>query len=182
MNEIWKPIKGYEGLYEVSDLGKVRSLERYVTRGNHNIYVRERILLPEIDKNGYVQVVLSKNGKGTMRKIHKLVADAFIPNDNSLPMINHKNEIKYDNRVENLEWCDVIYNNNYGTARKRTRQTQMFEYGKPVVKKDLQGNVLESYPSTREAGRQNNTTATQIRRVCQGKQHTCMGYVWEYGE
>lgn len=180
MNEIWKSIEGYEGLYEVSNLGKVKSVERYVPRGNHQIYVKERILKPELDKDGYLLVNLSKNGVQRMQKIHRLVAIAFIPNVNNLPIINHLNEIKFDNRVENLEWCDNLHNVRYGTGIERNKQIQTFAHGKKVLKKDLLGNVLESYPSTREAARENNTTATQIRRVCQGKQRTCIGYTWEY--
>ena len=182
MNEIWKSIKGYEGLYEISNLGNVRSQERIVPRGNHYIRIEERILKPGKDKDGYLQVMLSKNGIQKIKKVHRLVAEYFIENNNSLPMVNHKNEIKDDNRVENLEWCDVVYNNNYGTARERSNFTQSVKYGKSVIKKDLNGNVLNKYPSLRYAGRKNNTTATQIRRVCQGKQRTCMGYVWEFSE
>ena len=178
MTEEWKSIKDYEGLYEVSSLGKVKSIERYVERGNHLIFVKEKILSAGKDKDGYLQVMLSKNGKQRMRKVHRLVAETFIPNKNHLPMINHKNEIKYDNRVENLEWCDNTYNLNYGSAPKQRKDTAI-EKGKAVVKKSIDGKILEYYPSLREAGRLNKTTATQIRRVCQGKQHTCMGFKWE---
>ena len=111
MMEEWKEIPGYEGLYEVSNMGNVRNVRR-------NTLLR----LTKTNK-GYIQVGLSKNGILTVLKVHRLVAQAFLPNPDNLPMINHKDEDKTNNRVENLEWCDHKYNMNYGTRNIRAKET-----------------------------------------------------------
>ena len=120
--EIWKDIIGYEGLYQVSSLGRVRSLDRYDER---NCFRKGKVLSPGIKPDGYLVVVLSCNGKHKTIKVHRLVAQAFIPNPDGLPQVNHKNEDKSNNRVENLEWCDAKYNINFGTARIRSINTKI---------------------------------------------------------
>lgn len=105
--EIWKDIEGYEGLYQVSNYGDVLSLY-------NNITLRQRR-----NYKNYLFVKLYKNSVSKQFAVHRLVAQAFIPNPNNLPQVNHKNEIKDDNRPVNLEWCDAKYNINYGTARER---------------------------------------------------------------
>ena len=122
MNEEWRPIEGYEGLYEVSSYGRVRSLDRY---DNRNCFRKGKVLSPAKDKNGYLKVVLNCNGKCKTINVHRLVALTFLPNPDNLPCVNHKNEDKTDNRVDNLEWCTVKYNLSYGTARIRERDTKM---------------------------------------------------------
>lgn len=111
--EEWRDIKGYEGKYQVSNLGRVKSLNY---RGNTN---KEHILKPKKVRNGYNQVQLYKNGIGIFYSIHRLVAEIFIPNPNNYPQVNHKDENKINNKVENLEWCTQKYNNNYGSHNKR---------------------------------------------------------------
>ena len=115
MEEIWKDIEGYEGLYEVSSYGRVRSLGQFV---NHNYggdaYRKGRILKPGLGSKKYLSVTLSKNGIQKQYSVHRLVAQAFIPNINNLPIINHKDEDRTNNSVDNLEWCDYKYNVNYG--------------------------------------------------------------------
>lgn len=122
--EEWRPIKGYEGLYEVSSFGRVRSLDRYVKTGYGSYRLHKgKVLSPGKDKDGYLSVHLFCNGKVHKRLVHRLVAQAFIPNPDNLPMINHKDEDKTNNSVDNLEWCTAKYNTNYGTSRIRAKDT-----------------------------------------------------------
>ena len=118
--EIWRPIVGYEGLYEVSSYGRVRSLDRY---DSNNHFLKGRILKLCADKDGYLNVGLSSNNKVKKYKVHRLVAEVFIPNPNNLPQVNHKDENPSNNRVENLEMCDAKYNSNYGSRKDRVRDT-----------------------------------------------------------
>ena len=110
--EIWRDIEGYEGLYQVSNMGRVKSLGNDKNR-------KEKILKPGMNNYGYLQVGLHKEGKRKIFQVHRLVAQAFIPNPEELPEINHKTEIKTDNRAEFIEWCDHRYNMNYGTRNER---------------------------------------------------------------
>lgn len=110
MREIWKDIPNYKGLYQVSNLGCIKSLERIVKRPQHGAYsVSDRIRSSSV-RNGYLQIILSANGKKTSYSIHRLVAELFIPNPDNKPCVNHKNGIRNDNSVENLEWCSYSEN------------------------------------------------------------------------
>ena len=119
--EEWKSIPGYEGLYEVSNLGRVRSVER-CDRFNRKIV--SKILKPNY-VSGYLRVGMYKNKTFKYYLIHRLVAQAFLPNPDNLPEVNHKDEDKSNNRVDNLEWCDRSYNMNYGTVQQRRIQTNI---------------------------------------------------------
>lgn len=116
--EIWKDIPGYEGKYQVSNYGRVKSIARY-RKGSYGsiVFVPEKILKGKVDKDGYIEYALCTGEHKKMKcyRAHRLVAMAFIPNPLNLPVINHKDECKSNNRVENLEWCDYSYNRNYGT-------------------------------------------------------------------
>lgn len=105
MQEIWKDIEGYEGFYQVSNFGTIKSLSRYIKFGNKTRYSNERILKFHKDKDGYKKVILQKSGKAQNYLIHRLVAQAFIPNPDNKPQINHKDGDKQNNKVDNLEWC-----------------------------------------------------------------------------
>lgn len=127
MNEIWKPIKGYEGFYEVSNLGRVRSLDRLVIRHKHTVNregkeshehmmkCKGNELKARVNNSGYLYVALHRDGKEKTQRIHRLVAEAFIDNPNNFPQVNHIDEDKLNNRSDNLEWCDCKYNVNYGS-------------------------------------------------------------------
>lgn len=173
--ELWKSIVGYEGLYEVSNLGRVMSL-------NYNGTGRTQVMKPSNDKDGYLQVKLCKDGKIKRFFVHRLVAMAFIPNPNNLPQVNHINEMKDDNRVENLEWCDSKYNTNYGTAIKRRAEKQTNgKKSKPVMQYTLDGEFIREWPSVMECQR-NGFCLSSVSACCRGinKQHK--GYIWRYKE
>lgn len=131
-NEIWKDIEGYEGLYQVSNMGRVKSLERDITciakvtsghGANRTKYHRKEFIMTPIVSHEYHYVTLCKDGVHRKDAVHRLVAKAFLQNPNNYPMVNHKNEIKSDNRAENLEWCTSQYNLSYGTHNKRVSET-----------------------------------------------------------
>ena len=111
MKEIWRDIKGYEGLYQASNLGNIRSLDRKDGRGFNR---KGFVMSPIPAKTGYLNIHLSKQGKGKTFQIHRLVAEAFLPNPENLQIINHKDENPQNNVVDNLEWCTYKYNSNYG--------------------------------------------------------------------
>ena len=120
MKEVWKDIKDYEGLYQVSNLGRIKSVDRIIKRKKNGDYFQKgRILNLQIAKNGYYICKLSYQNKKPSKNVHKLVAEAFISNPNNYPCINHKDENKLNNNVNNLEWCTCKYNNNYGTKKER---------------------------------------------------------------
>ena len=114
MEEVWKDVPGYEGLYKVSNTGKVMSLQTVGLFGKNN---NGRLMTLRTDKFGYKFVFMSKDGKKKRGSVHRLVALAFIPNPDNLPQVNHKDEVRDNNNADNLEWCTVTYNNNYGNRR-----------------------------------------------------------------
>lgn len=115
MGEVWKNINGYEGLYQISNNGRVKSLPKLAGKS----WRKEKILKTYLDKDGYVKVILCKENKTKFLSVHRLIAEAFIPNPNEFPQINHKDENKQNNSLENLEWCTCKYNINYGTRTER---------------------------------------------------------------
>ena len=163
MKEIWKPIKDYEN-YQISNFGRVKSL-------NYNRTGKERILKSLMDRYGYLLVNLCKNGDVKKFKIHRLVAIAFIPNPENLPEVNHKDECKTNNRVENLEWCTSFYNTNY-----RTRNDRIGSNFKRVYCVELD----KIYDSIDEACRELNIYHANITNVCNGKRKTTGGYHWKW--
>lgn len=168
--EQWKEIAGYEDLYEVSDKGMVKSL-------NYNHTGKERILKPYKNGNGYLQVILRKDGHRKQPLVHRLVADAFIPNPNNLETVNHKDEVKTNNAATNLEWMSQKDNINYGTRNKRVGEA----LSKQVQMLDKQtGELLATFPSTHEAGRVTGINQSHISACCNGKRKSAGGYKWRY--
>ncbi len=166
-DEIWKPIVGFEGLYEVSNFGRVKSL---CTKSGVPL-IRKLVS----DKDGYLTVCIKKEGKVFCKKVHRLVAEGFISNPYNYPHINHKDEIKTNNNVNNLEWCSARYNNLYHDKCKRCC--------KRVVKLDLSGNVLQSYPSINEAAADVGVTTAHLSTVLSGRRarnKLAGGYKWKF--
>lgn len=168
--ELWQPIKGYEGLYEVSNFGRVKSL--CFGRG-HN---REKVLKPGNTKGGYLIVCLCKNSHKKWFLVHRLVAEAFIPNPNNLETVNHKDEVKTNNFTSNLEWMTKKDNLNYGTRIKRIVEA----LGKQVQMFDKSMNLLATFQSTSEAGRATGIDQRNICACCNGNRKTIGGYIWRY--
>lgn len=175
-NEIWKDIQGYEGLYQISNLGRVKSLEKIIITSN-NITKRmiEKILKPHLHK-GYYSVTLRKDNKSKVYTIHRLVAKAFIPNPDNLPQVNHKDENKANNHVDNLEWCTPQYNINYGTHNERQALTK----SKIVYQYSLDKILLNVWKSTHDVHRKLGYAQGNIARCCRGESKTSNGYIWSY--
>lgn len=173
MVEEWKDIEGYEGLYMVSNFGRVVSLQ-----GRN-----PRVMKLGMTHKGYLHVGLQKNKQHKTIVVHRLVARAFIPNPDNLPQVNHKDECKTNNRVDNLEWCTDKYNHNYGTYIERQRNFQ--PRNTPVLMFDLNGNFEKEFISAREAAREMNTSHALICHCCEGhgdKQNrvSLKGKLWCY--
>ena len=172
IEERWKDIKDYEGLYQVSDLGRVKSLVR------NNTIKKPRILKNCCTCKNYYIVTLSKNNIVKTRRVHRLVAEAFIPNPNNLPEVNHKDEDKSNNCVSNLEWCDSKYNNTYGNRTKKAS----IKCSKSVSMFDKEGNYIKTYKSCSEASEKTGASASHISACCLNRygRKTAGGYVWKY--
>ena len=169
--EYWKPIKGYEGLYQVSNFGRVKSLK----------FGKERILKQSKDKKtGHLHVVLCKNGIVKTYYVHRLVAEAFIDNTDNLHCVNHKDENPQNNVVSNLEWCDAKYNCNYGTRNKRISEKMTNgKLSKPVLQYTLDGELVKEWSSTHECGR-NGYNRGNVSACCLGYLKFYKGYIWRY--
>ena len=173
-DEIWKDVVGWEGLYQVSSFGRVKSFRKK----------EPHLLSTCVGAHGYCVVLLHDgNGQRKNERVHRLVAQAFIPNPDNLPQVNHKDECKTNNRVDNLEWCTAKYNNNYGTYIERQRNSS--PRNTPVLMFDLSGNFEKEFISTREAAREMNTSHALICHCCDGygdKQNrvSLKGKLWCY--
>ncbi len=175
--EVWKDIPGYEGLYCVSNIGRIMSLDF-----NHTKVPKIRILRK--DRAGYIVVNLHKNNRVKTLKVHRIVAISFIPNPLGLPHINHKDEDKSNNCVDNLEWCDTSYNNCYGSRIRRALDTKKkngsCKAERAVVKIDRNGTILEEFQSISDAARKIGVKRESVRDCVLGRQKTCVGYIWKY--
>lgn len=160
MKEIWRDVKGYEGLYQVSNLGEVRSLPR---NGTIN---KIRIIKKFTDKYGYLYVSLNKCNQKKKKKLHRLIAEAFIPNPNNYPVVNHIDENKKNNNIDNLEWCSVKYNQNYSNYK--------------TFKKVKCLNTGKMYDSIKKASEDNGLDSSGISKVCKGIRKSVGGLQFEY--
>ena len=174
VNEIWKDIPGYENLYQISSTGRVKSL-------NYRGTGEEKVLRPGLSSSGYYYVSLFKNGerKSFRVQVHRLVALSFIPNPNNKECVDHINGIRNDNRSENLRWCTQKENMNFPLARKNKINNP--KLSKPILQIDkVTGEVINEFPSTKEAERQLEIYQGNISSCCNGKLNTAGGFIWRY--
>ena len=162
MTENWKAVAGYEGLYEVSDMGRVKSLWNG----------KEKILKPQKNTRGYLHVDLYKDGKKKTLNVHRLVAEAFISNPNNLDTVNHRDEVKTNNTVDNLEWMSREDNVAYSQPQWAKRSVQMFDKSTD--------ELLATFPSTMEAERVTGINHSNICSCCNGKIKSAGGYIWGF--
>lgn len=186
-NQIWKDVEGYEGIYQISNLGRIRSLSRdYIDAAGHARHFEGKIRLPvKNPKNGYWAVILKKEGHAKGISIQQLVARHFIPNPKNKPQVNHKDQNKWNNRVSNLEWVTNDQNIHYGTAIARMIATKQaspkniktcYKWELGEGKKYIR--IIAKYQSIKEASRANNIPSPNIIETCKGRRKTAGGYGW----
>ena len=190
--EQWKDVEGYEGLYQISSYGRVRSLPRKGTDG--------RTIRDSLGNSGYLQTHLCKNGKSKTIMVHRLVARHFVENPDNLPEVNHIDEDKTNNHASNLEWCTRIQNVKHGTGVERMAMAHDYKRSaiksaanhnykevarkeaKPLLQFDKDGNLVKRWESLRAAGRALGVSCGNISAACNGKQETSYGFIWRYEE
>lgn len=185
--EIWKPIPNYEGFYEVSSMGRVRSLDRKLPHPKNQMVVshrKGRILKPEPDKYGYPVVTLCQEAKTKTFKVHRLVALAFIPNPDNLPQIDHINTKKYDNRPENLRWCTTQQNTVWRDEKRRPRVLCKETRRKFTTSYEAAAWVIENGIRNHKGIQTTNykTVARAIRDACRGVIGSAYRFHWTYLE
>lgn len=169
--EIWKDIEGFEGYYQVSNLGNVKSL-------NYKRSGKAKLLSPKKHNKGYLQIQLNNGNANKTFTIHRLVAQAFISNPDKLPCVNHKDEDKTNNRAENLEWCSSKYNAKYSASlhpnRKKITQIQK------VVQYDKNGNIIKVWDNAHSIYLETKMSDWSIAECCRGNRKSAYGYIWHY--
>ena len=180
-NEEWRDVAGYEGLYQVSDQGRVKSLERtFIDKSGRERYVKECILKPGMDKGGYLRVGLCDGEKRKTFKVHRLVCEAFHENPDNKPQVNHINEDKADNRASNLEWATARENSNFGTRNERIGKKSAITKSKPICQYTLDEKIVKIWASLTEVQRQTGFSQGNISEVANGNRKTAYGFRWKY--
>lgn len=190
MKEIWKDIKGYEGLYQISSFGNVKSLDRYIINKNGDKQYFPGKYLTQGISDSYLKVTLSKNNKQRTFRVHILVARAFIPNPENKPEVNHIDGNKKNNKVNNLEWNTRSENELHayrnGLAKPSNKQKQAVakyakeNYSKKVVQYSLNGEFIKEWNSMHDVWRELGIRPSYICRCCKGLRNQTYGYIWKY--
>lgn len=175
-NEIWKDIVGYEGLYQVSDKGRIKSVCSHVRLQNGELMQKKPHILKPQNRCGYKCVNLFKDGRSRTFNIHRLVAEAFLPNPYDYSVVNHKDENRSNNNLSNLEWCTHAYNLSYGTAQRRRAISQ----GKVVLQLDVNGTLIKRHLTLMDACRDTGVDFRNISLCCNSKRNTAGGYWWKF--
>ena len=177
MEEIWKDISGYEGLYQVSNMGRVRSKKRIFENKGTGKYKRNtRILLCSKHNKGYLTVTLFKNGRYKRFLIHRLVAKAFLPHDIFRNQVNHIDGNKTNNNISNIEWGSSSENQTH----RRDILKKKFATGKPVIQIDNKGDIIRQFESILQAAKLTGIKHQNISRVCNGKYRQAGGFRWKF--
>lgn len=173
MIEEWKDIYGYEGIYQISSLGRVKSLKRKCGF----LISKDRILKPYKKKNGYLQIDLNKNNIKSKKHIHRLVSEAFIPNPNHLKTVNHKDKNRTNNCVDNLEWMSYSENNLHGQCQIKSGISRRI----PIYQCDLNGNIIKEWSCAKIAAEElGYKSYSPICACCRNRIKTYKGYIWKY--
>lgn len=175
--EVWVGIKGYENMYQISNLGRVKSLERWVNHGlSEKQFVENKILKPRLYNNGYFFIVLCRDGKKKNSSIHRLVASAFIENIGNKEWVNHKNGIKIDNDVNNLEWVTSSENRIHAFTTGLQKPHSL----KPIIANKKNGEFVGKFESIHDASRKLNLLPSHICSVCSGKRKSTGKMIFNY--
>ena len=195
--EVWKPIEGYEGLYEVSDKGNVRSLDRYVYTGAAGMVRRKGVFMKQqTNKKGYKTVMLHDSSRVRSTTVHRLVAEAFIPNPDNKSQVNHIDTDKTNNSVSNLEWNtqeeNMAHAKKHNLFKNKTEkqikacaknlEKAYIKRRRPVDMYTLDGHYIKTFESIRKASAETNTSGSHITSVCKGYRGSSGGYKWKYTE
>lgn len=178
--EVWKDVKGWEGFYQVSSLGRFKGVERLDSRGYKQ---KERIMKGYDNGHGYIHVYGSKNGIVKTLKLHRIIAEAFIPNPNNLPCVNHKDENRANNHVDNLEWCTYSYNNTYGDRIDRIKESkgwkkQLSDSKTPIYV--IENGNKKWYKSQAQAAEELGLDKSNLNACLKGRIKSHRGYTFEY--
>lgn len=189
MKEIWKDIEGFEGSYQISNLGNVKSLTRKVNKWDGERTIKGQSTTQRINNSGYYRVSLCKFQKYKYLFTHRLVAIYFIPNPENKPCVNHKNGVKTDNSYSNLEWCTKSENSKHAVKlgllkcylpNMKGVHGYAHQSSKPVLQYDLKGNFIREFPNAIEINRELGFGNTHISACCNGRVKTAYGYMWEF--
>lgn len=185
--EIWKDVAGYEGFYQVSNFSRVKSLDRIIVQKNGiKKKIKERIVIQVKDSKGYYFVGLHKDSKIGQFRVHRLIAQYFIPNPQNKPHINHINGIRTDNRLENLEWSTVsennqhAYTNNGRISPMKNKTGILNKQSKPIIQSDKNGNFVKEYAAIADAFRITKIQQSDISSCCRGLLKSAGGYIWKF--